>query len=107
MSFPNLLKSAFLMFGATLLLYGNKEANIDHSPPRLLYKQASRAPSPQEYPTVKITEKAPEPVVEKPVIDLTKVPSRTRTVSNPLKSDGHPLTSSEEPQFTSDGQPLQ
>ena len=101
MSFPNLLKSAFLMFGATLLLYGNKEANIDHSPPRLLYKQASRAPSPQEYPIVA------EPVVEKPVIDLTKVPSRTRTVSNPLKSDPLPLTSSEEPQFTSDGQPLQ
>ena len=117
-SFPNLLKSGILMIGATLLLYGNKEANIDHSPPRLQPETETKPTQlyPQEYPTVKLTvaEKAqpepapiarettsgPGPVVQKPpLIDLTKVPSRTRTVSNPFKSDGHPLTS--------DGQPLE
>ena len=101
------------MIGATLLLYGNKDANLDHSPPRLQTKPTQLYP--QEYPTVKLTvaEKAqpiaqparqttagPGPVVQKPpLIDLTKVPSRTRTVSNPFKSDGHPLTS--------DGRPLE
>ena len=102
------------MIGATLLLYGNKDANLDHSPPRL-QPETETTPTQQQYPTVKLTvaEKAqpapiaqpqttsgPGPVVQKPpLIDLTKVPSRTRTVSNPFKSDGHPLTS--------DGKPLE
>ena len=105
------------MIGATLLLYGNKDANLDHSPPRLQPETETKPTQlyPQEYPTVKLTvaEKA-QPIaqparqtvagpgihVEKPsVIDLTKAPSRTRTVSNPFKSDGHPLTS--------DGRPLE
>ena len=105
------------MIGATLLLYGNKDANLDHSPPRLQPETETKPTQlyPQEYPTVKLTvaEKpqpapiaqppttsGPGPGVQKPpLIDLTKVPSRTRTVSNPFKSDGHPLTS--------DGRPLE
>ena len=54
------------MIGATLLLYGNKDANLDHSPPRLQPETETKPTQlyPQEYPTVKLTvaEKAqPEP----------------------------------------------
>ena len=79
----NLVKAAVLFVGIVWGMYGNSDATVDRRPPR---------PKPIEIspPQVGVAEPAlNQEEIRKgkyPTIDLTKVASRTRTVSAPLKT---------------------
>ena len=77
----NLVKAAVLFVGIVWGMYGNSDATVDKPQPR---------PKPVEI----IVQQVAEPALnqeelrkgEYPTIDLTKVASRTRTVSAPFKT---------------------
>ena len=93
--FSNLLKAAVLWFSAVWIVYGNKDAQVVRLSPeveahfaeldarqeRSYVKELSFdeliAAHRKKYPSVKLKKKS-DP------IDLTKGPSRTKTLSNPL-----------------------
>ena len=76
----NLVKAAVLFVGMVWGMYGNRDATVEGSPPKR--------------PIEIIVQQVAEPALnqkelqkgEYPTIDLTKVPSRTMTVSAPIKT---------------------
>ena len=77
----NLVKAAVLFVGMIWGMYGNRDATVEGSPPK--------RPIEISPPQVGVAEPAlnqKELQKEYPTIDLTKVPSRTRTVSAPIKT---------------------
>ena len=76
----NLVKAAVLFVGIVWGMYGNSDATVDRRPPR---------PKPIEIIVQQVAKNEPalnQGKGEYPTIDLTKVASRTRTVSAPFKT---------------------
>ena len=88
--FPNLIKAAGIMLGLVWGLYGNQSIikpvpEIRFADP---YEEAVAVPvKPEQFAPV-----PPKGILKHPTvtIDLTKDPSRSETLSAPLKSDGLP-----------------
>jgi len=85
--FPNLLKAAGIMLGLVWGLYGNQ--SVIKAVPEVWfadpYEEAVAVPvKPAQFATV-----PPKGILKHPTvtIDLTKVPSKSQTLSAPLKSD--------------------
>ena len=86
--FSNVLKAGGLMMGLVWGMYGNtdvtqvvpaKAAKAPEKVPKSLETEITQPKTEvADYPTVK---------VKRVVVDLTNVPSRTRSVSAPFKSD--------------------
>ena len=78
----NLVKAAVLFVGMVWGMYGNRDATVEGSPPK--------RPIEISPPQVGVAEPALNQEElqkgEYPTIDLTKVPSRTMTVSAPIKT---------------------
>ena len=76
----NLVKAAVLFVGMVWGMYGNRDATVEGSPPK----------RPIEISPPQVVEPAlNQEEIRKgkyPTIDLTKVPSRTMTVSAPIKT---------------------
>ena len=84
----NVLKAGGLMMGLVWGMYGNtdvtqvvpaKAAKAPEKEPKSLETEITQPTEVTDYPTVK---------VKRVVVDLTNVPSRSRSVSAPFKSDG-------------------
>ena len=84
--FPNLIKAVGIMLGMVWGLYGNnriqniKDPEVGFDP----YEESEMAP------VIKRLKVAPQPVkgiLKYPTIDLTRGPSKSQTLSAPLKSD--------------------
>mgnify|MGYP000418603372 CR=1 FL=1 len=77
----NLVKAAVLFVGMVWGMYGNRDATVEGSPPKRAIEIIV-----QQVAEPALNQEELRKGTEYPTIDLTKVASRTRTVSAPLKT---------------------